>query len=56
MPNSGNNTMENIKIIKITDAEYPKPLKKIINPPKILYCKRNLDIQDKPVLAVVGTR
>ena len=48
--------MENIKTIEINDSQYPKPLKKIIDPPRVLYYKGNLDIKNTPTLAVVGTR
>jgi len=48
--------MEDIKIIQINEEGYPKPLKKIIDPPRVLYYRGDLEIQNKPVLAVVGTR
>jgi len=47
--------MEEIRKITIDDENYPKLLKKIANPPKVLYFKGNIKI-DKPCFAVVGTR
>ncbi len=45
-----------IKTVKKEDKDYPKKLKKIIDPPPVLYYRGNLDIENQPVLAVVGTR
>ncbi|MEX2144882.1 MAG: DNA-processing protein DprA [Candidatus Spechtbacterales bacterium] len=43
--------------LKITDAEYPKILKEIPHPPKLLYYRGDLDALNKqPAIAVVGTR
>jgi DNA processing protein len=47
--------MEEIKTLTIEDKNYPKILKKIPNPPKILYIKGDLKLEG-PTLAVVGTR
>ena len=47
--------MEEIKKITIDSKDYPKSLKEIANPPKVLYFKGNIKI-DKPCFAVVGTR
>jgi len=44
-----------IETLKIEDKNYPKLLKKISNPPKILYCKGNL-LKNEKCLAIVGTR
>ncbi|MGN1298360.1 MAG: DNA-processing protein DprA [Candidatus Scatovivens sp.] len=44
------------KILKIDDKKYPEKLKKINNPPKILYYIGNLELLTKPSIAVVGTR
>jgi len=46
--------MEKIEIIKIEDKGYPKLLKKIEDPPKILYIRGELP--KKPCFAIVGTR
>lgn len=43
-----------VKIITINDADYPKELKNIINPPYILYVRWN--ITDIPKLSIVWTR
>jgi len=49
--------MEGIKTIDINSPEYPKTLKKIIDPPQVLYYRGDLDIiKENPVFAVVGTR
>ena len=44
-----------IKTIKLEDKEYPPLLKKIANPPKILYIKGELSKKEK-CFAIVGTR
>jgi DNA processing protein len=46
---------ENIKIITINDALYPKLLKEIHNPPPLLYYQGKLE-KDEYTLAVVGSR
>ena len=45
-----------IKEISIEDRDYPKLLKKIKDPPKILYCLGSLPRADLKGFAVVGTR
>ena len=47
--------MEQIKTISIEDKNYPTLLKKISNPPKILYIKGRLPLNDL-YFSVVGTR
>ncbi|MFH1656632.1 MAG: DNA-processing protein DprA [Candidatus Nealsonbacteria bacterium] len=47
--------MEEIKKITINDPDYPKLLKKILNPPKVLYYKGNIK-NSEPYFAIVGTR
>ncbi len=47
--------MEEIKQIRIEDKNYPEPLKKIANPPKILYFKGEIK-KEEPCFGVVGTR
>lgn len=47
---------EKIKISAIIDDDYPRRLKKIKNPPGLIYYKGNLQSADNPLLAVVGTR
>lgn len=48
--------MDDIKIVKIDDIEYPESLKKIPDPPKILYYKGEFVKNDELCFAVVGTR
>jgi len=48
--------MDRINTVQIEDKNYPLLLKKIVDPPRVLYYKGSLDFQNKPVLAVVGTR
>ena len=45
-----------IKIISIEDRNYPKDLKKIKNPPKLLYFRGNLPEDKEKLFAIVGTR
>ncbi|HDZ54152.1 MAG TPA: DNA-protecting protein DprA [Candidatus Nealsonbacteria bacterium] len=47
--------MEEIKEININNKDYPELLKKIKNPPKVLYVKGNI-FPDEPCFAIVGTR
>lgn len=47
----------NIKIIPITNKEYPKPLFEIYNPPLLLYIKGELpDFENTPTICIVGPR
>lgn len=48
--------MEEIKQITIEDSQYPISLKKIPDPPKVLYYRGSFIKQDEPFFAVVGTR
>ncbi len=45
-----------ISIINILDKRYPPPLKKIYDPPPLLYVKGSLDPADSLALAIVGSR
>ncbi|MCG2695695.1 DNA-processing protein DprA [Candidatus Parcubacteria bacterium] len=47
---------ENIKIITVDDANYPKLLLEIYNPPQIIYYKGELESGNEFSLAVVGSR
>ena len=47
---------EEIKKISIEDEGYPKQLKEIKNPPKVLYYKGNLSATNKPCFGIVGAR
>lgn len=42
--------------ISILDKEYPLALKEIYNPPVLLFYQGNLDLLEKPKIAVVGAR
>lgn len=44
------------QLITPVDAEYPKALKNIYDPPLCLYVRGRLDAQDSQALAIVGTR
>ncbi|MFH1036814.1 MAG: DNA-processing protein DprA, partial [Patescibacteria group bacterium] len=48
--------VEEIIKISIEDKNYPKILRKIKNPPKILYCRGNLPQDESKNFAIVGTR
>lgn len=48
--------MELIESISINDKDYPEALKKIEEPPRVLYFKGRFDITKKPLFAIVGTR
>ncbi len=45
-----------IKDISIKDREYPQLLKEIHDPPKKIYIRGDINILNKPGIAVVGTR
>lgn len=45
-----------IRVIKISDEEYPEQLKQITNPPKQIYVKGNIENLNKLGFAVIGTR
>lgn len=42
--------------ISIEDYKYPEQLKKIKNPPKQLYVKGNIELLEKPGIAIIGSR
>lgn len=48
---------ENIRILPISNPDYPELLKEIHNPPQILYVKGDdFSFNEKPMIAVVGSR
>lgn len=47
---------ENIKLLTIQDDDYPPLLKKISNPPFLIYYKGKIDFHKNHTLAIVGTR
>ena len=44
------------KILEIKDEKYPEKLRKIKNPPKKIYYIGNIELLEKPIFAVIGTR
>lgn len=44
------------KIVSLEDEAYPTLLKEISNPPLALFIKGELDLNARPVIAIVGTR
>ena len=48
--------MRKIQEIKLEDEKFPEKLRKIKNPPVKLYAMGNVDLLQKPSLAIVGTR
>ena len=50
------NPEKQIRVIKITDKEYPEQLKMIKNPPHQLYVKGNMENLRKYGIAVIGSR
>lgn len=48
--------MKKIKIINLQDAVFPEKLKLIKSPPKELYAIGNIELLNKPSLAIIGTR
>ncbi len=47
---------EDIRLITIDDAPYPDDLRQIADPPVFLFAKGNLELVQKPSIAIVGTR
>jgi DNA processing protein len=47
---------ENIRIISLTDPDYPALLKEITNPPYLLYAKGKFDFNSSIMVALVGAR
>ena len=47
---------EGATVIVPGDAEYPRRLLEIYDPPLVLYLKGNAEVIDKPGIAIVGTR
>lgn len=43
-------------LVTLADAEYPKLLLEIPDPPPVLYCRGRVDLLARPALAVVGSR
>jgi len=47
---------QDIALVTIYDPIYPELLKQTSQPPWVLYCKGNLELLQKPQIAIVGTR
>ena len=43
-------------VVTLSDAEYPRLLLEIGDPPPLLYCRGRLDLLNRPSLAIVGSR
>jgi DNA processing protein len=43
-------------LVTLADAEYPKLLLEIADPPPVLYCRGRLELLARPALAIVGSR
>lgn len=43
-------------IVTLADSEYPRTLLEISDPPTLLYVRGRLDLLNRPVLAIVGSR
>ncbi len=43
-------------VVTLADAAYPRLLLEIADPPALLYCRGRIDLLNRPVLAVVGSR
>jgi len=50
------NLAQNVKVVTYYDDDYPQTLKDIPNPPIALYCKGDIELLNKPSIAVVGPR
>ncbi|MBO4726389.1 MAG: DNA-processing protein DprA [Clostridia bacterium] len=48
--------MNEIKVIRLGDENYPKALLDLKDPPKQLYVKGNLGLLNRPLVSIVGTR
>jgi len=46
---------QGVRVITLLDAEYPKRLQKLDDPPSLLFVRGTLDLADRPAIAVVGT-
>ncbi len=44
------------RVLTLADADYPRPLLDIADPPLLLYAKGRLELLARPALAVVGSR
>ncbi len=43
-------------VLTLADADYPRPLLEIPDPPAVLYCKGRRDLLGRPALGIVGSR
>ena len=49
-------SLANNHLVTLADAEYPKSLLEIADPPPFLYAKGNLALLNQPSIAIVGSR
>ncbi|ERJ13501.1 DNA-processing protein DprA [Haloplasma contractile] len=56
VPIEHNLQKQNIKIITIEDKLYPEPLRHIFRPPIVLYYMGDLNLLNKPIIAIIGSR
>ncbi len=47
---------ENIRVINISDKEYPPMLREIYNPPFLIYIRGSIQCFSQPMIAIVGSR
>lgn len=47
---------EGVELVFFTDKKYPSRLKRVDDSPSLLYCKGNIDFENRKTLALVGTR
>lgn len=45
-----------IEKIEISNKLYPKQLKVIPNPPQVLYLEGNINLLNRPIIAIIGSR
>ncbi len=48
--------MRKLEIITIKDSKYPKQLKNIKNPPKMIYAEGNIELLNSNIISIIGSR
>jgi DNA processing protein len=48
--------IENCRLVKYTDPEYPATLREICDPPMLLYVRGDAQVLNLPSISIVGTR
>ena len=46
--------MRKLEIITIKDSKYPKQLKNIKNPPKMIYAEGNIELLNSNIISIIG--